>query len=259
MNDFARALAPKSDQLNSDDLITGPRDITVTRVTIAGAEQPVSVFFEGDDGKPFKPCKSMTRVLVNAWGTVKEEWTGRSMRLWRDPTVTYGGMAVGGIRISHLSHISSDLVMALTATKQTRKMFTAKPMPAAQGASRTAAAPASASDDLLTRDAKGAANQGTAAFTKFWNDPKVKPHRGLLTSKLDDLKKLASEADERAVRTMHPEPEGPDLVDDEAGEDRQEDVDVFGLPRLSQAEVEQARADFEAERARELAGEGDAT
>jgi hypothetical protein len=31
-------------------------------------EQPVSIHFEGDDGKPFKPCKTCRRLLVHCWG-----------------------------------------------------------------------------------------------------------------------------------------------------------------------------------------------
>jgi len=127
--DLSRAIVPKSDQLNADDLIAGPRTITVSKVTVqAGTEQPVAIHFEGDNGKPWKPCKSMCRVLVNAWGADGANYAGRSITLFRDPAVKWGGMAVGGIRISHLSHISRQLVMALTETKGSRKPFTVNPL-----------------------------------------------------------------------------------------------------------------------------------
>jgi hypothetical protein len=61
-------IVPKSDQLNSDDLIGGPRTIRLTKVHLTGEEQPVALHYEGDDGKPYKPCKSMRRVLVQLWG-----------------------------------------------------------------------------------------------------------------------------------------------------------------------------------------------
>lgn len=67
--DMSAFVAPKSDQLNSDDLISGPRTIRITRATGTGSPgQPVAVFFDGDGGKPLKPCKSMRRVMIAAWG-----------------------------------------------------------------------------------------------------------------------------------------------------------------------------------------------
>ena len=126
MTDMRAAIEPKSDQLNTDDLIGGPRTIRVTKVTISPGEQPVSVHFEGDGGKPWKPCKSMSRVLVAAWGPDAAAYTGRSVTLYRDPSVRWGGMDVGGIRVSHLSHIERDMVMALTVTRGKKAAYTVK-------------------------------------------------------------------------------------------------------------------------------------
>lgn len=129
MNDMASAIVPKSDQLNSDDLIAGPITIKVTAVTIRGGqEQPVAISYEGDGGKPYKSCKSMNRVLVTAWGPDATKYVGRSMTLYRDPAVKWGGMEVGGIRISHLSHLEAPITIALTATKGSRKPFNVKPL-----------------------------------------------------------------------------------------------------------------------------------
>lgn len=129
MNDMASAIIPKSDQLNSDDLISGPITIKITGVTIKGGqEQPVSIHYEGDNGKPYKSCKSMNRVIVTAWGADSKNYVGRSMTLYRDPSVKWAGMEVGGIRISHMSHIDSAMTMALTMTKQNRKPFTVRPL-----------------------------------------------------------------------------------------------------------------------------------
>lgn len=129
MNDMAQAIIPKSDQINSDDLIAGPITIKITAVTIRpGTEQPVSISFEGDNGKPWKSCKSMSRVLVAAWGPDAKKYVGRSVTLYRDPDVKWAGMSVGGIRISHLSDIDNPITMALTATKGSRKPYTVKPL-----------------------------------------------------------------------------------------------------------------------------------
>lgn len=124
---LAETIEPKSDQLNADDLIGG--DITIKVTAIKGnsePKQPVSIHYEGDNGKPYKPCKSMRRVLVSAWGANGADYVGRSMTLYLDKTVTYGGIAVGGIRISHLSHIENDLSMMLTVSRTSRKPYQVK-------------------------------------------------------------------------------------------------------------------------------------
>jgi hypothetical protein len=130
MTDLSLTIAPKSDQLNADDLIAGPRTIRITKVSAnpESAEQPVSIFYEGDGGKPYRPCKSMRRVLVHVWGKDGNSYPGRSLTLYRDPDVTFGGLAVGGIRISNMSHIKEPQVMALTATKKSRKPFKVLPL-----------------------------------------------------------------------------------------------------------------------------------
>lgn len=129
MTDMNSVITPKSDQLNADSLLSGPRIIRVTEVLISpGTEQPVTVRYEDDDGKPWKPCKSMSRVLVFAWGPDAKAYAGRYVELYLDPSVKWGGMAVGGVRISRMSHLERDLVIALTATKGKKAMFTVKPL-----------------------------------------------------------------------------------------------------------------------------------
>lgn len=114
-------IVPKSDQLNSDDLIATTKIIKVTAVKRGStAEQPVSIEYEGMDGRPYKPCKSMRRVLLSAWGDDGREWVGRSMQLYCDPEVKFGGVKVGGIRISKLSHIDRDMKILLTTARGKR-------------------------------------------------------------------------------------------------------------------------------------------
>lgn len=124
-------VAPRSDQMNADDLMGGSRTIRITKVVGTGNnDQPVAVHFEGDEGRPFKPCKSMRRVMVSAWGRDASQYVGRSMTLYRDPKVAFGGMEVGGIRISHMSHIDKRLDLALTITKAKRAPFRVEPLKA---------------------------------------------------------------------------------------------------------------------------------
>lgn len=134
MTDMRPTIAPKSDQLNSDDLIAGARTVRITGVKANpdSAEQPISVFFDGDDGKPYKPCKSMRRVMVAVWGPDGSQYPGRSMTLYRDPSVQFGGLQVGGIRISHMSNMEGPMTMALTATRAKRAPYTVKPLDVAK-------------------------------------------------------------------------------------------------------------------------------
>lgn len=128
--DVSKTIAPKSDQLNADDLIAGPMTITVSQVRGVDGDQPIAVSFEGDNGKPYKPCKSMRRVLVHAWGKEGREYVGKRMTIYCDQEVAFGGVKVGGIRISHMSHIDRPMVIPLTVTRAKRSPYEVKPLKA---------------------------------------------------------------------------------------------------------------------------------
>ncbi|MBI1188273.1 MAG: hypothetical protein GC206_13245 [Alphaproteobacteria bacterium] len=128
MTDLGSTIAPNSQQLNADDLIAGPITITITRVSSYSAEQPIAIYFEGDGGKPFLPCKSMRRVLVHVWGREGAGYVGKRLTLFRDPSVMFGGIEVGGIRISHMSGIAEPMTLSLTATRAKRRPYTVKPL-----------------------------------------------------------------------------------------------------------------------------------
>lgn len=117
MVDMSQFVEAKSDQLNADDLIGAPRTITIRRVTGNDGDQPVSIYYEGDNNKPYKPCKTMRRVLLGVWGRNGADYVGRSMRIYRDDNVTFGGLNVGGVRISHMSHIEKKTVVVVMKTK----------------------------------------------------------------------------------------------------------------------------------------------
>lgn len=121
-------IVPKSDQLNADDLIGTTMTIKVTDVRRGSADQPVNIHYEGDNGRPYKPGKSMRRVLIYCWGDDGKAWIGRSMTLYCDPEVKFGGVKVGGIRISHLSHIDTPMVLQLTATRGKRVGYRVDPL-----------------------------------------------------------------------------------------------------------------------------------
>ena len=126
--DLTETIIAKSDQLNADDLIAGPITITVTNVKKIVGDQPVAIYYQGDNGKPYLPCKSMRRVLLQIWGKDGLKYIGKSMTLFRDPEVTWGGQKVGGIRISHMSELKAEVTLPLTATKSSKKPYKVKPL-----------------------------------------------------------------------------------------------------------------------------------
>lgn len=127
--DLTNTIIPKSDQLNSDDLIAGPRTYTITDVREGSSEQPINILLAESPGKPFRPSKTVLRILVTAWGKESSVYIGRRMTLYRDPEVKWAGSEVGGIRVSHLSHIDKPMKMALTETRGKKKSLTVQPLP----------------------------------------------------------------------------------------------------------------------------------
>jgi len=80
ISNLSDTIIPKSDQLNSDQLLGGAITILITAIKRgSGEDQPVWVHYEGDDGRPYKPCKSMRKVLIAAWGDDGHEWIGRAI------------------------------------------------------------------------------------------------------------------------------------------------------------------------------------
>ena len=121
----------KSDQLNADDIIGTGITITVTAVKRGdSAEQPVVIHYNGDNGRPYKPCKTMRRVLIAGWGENGAAWVGRSMSLYNEPSVKFGGVAVGGIRISHMTDIGNGLRLAPNASKGKKQEVIIQPLKA---------------------------------------------------------------------------------------------------------------------------------
>ena len=126
--DISSTTEPKSDQQNYDDYIAGPKTVTITEVKKGSAEQPVELHLAEFPGRPYKPGKSMRRVLVTCWGPEASEYVGRKMTLYGDPTIKFGGQDVGGIRIAALSHITEQKSISLTVTRGKRAPFVVKPI-----------------------------------------------------------------------------------------------------------------------------------
>lgn len=131
MADIGDTITPDSDQLDAVDLIDGPRTFTVARVVVRDrGEQPVDVHLV-EFPRPWKPGKNQRRVLATLWGPSKDgAWQGRRLTLWRDPRVMYGGDAVGGVRVTHMSHIGEQERQApIIPTRGKAALYPVKPLP----------------------------------------------------------------------------------------------------------------------------------
>lgn len=126
-------IAPKSDQLDAVDLLTGPMTFTVTSVVVKGGEQPVDIGL-AEFPRPWRPGKSMRRVLVNVWGHDETAYVGRRLTLFCDERVMFGGQAVGGVRISHMSGLVKDKGTPLIISKGKGAVYVVKPLPDAPDA-----------------------------------------------------------------------------------------------------------------------------
>ncbi len=138
--DITKSTEPKSDQQNYDDYIGGPKTVTVSEVKAGSAEQPVEIHLVEYPGRPYKPAKSMRRVLVACWGSDASVYVGRRLTLFGDPSIKFGKEAVGGIRIAALSHIAEPVTVSLTVTRGKRAPFTVQPIVEADDSGDYAAA-----------------------------------------------------------------------------------------------------------------------
>ena len=124
---------PRSDQWNADDFVSGPRDFVIAGVREGAAEQPYDISLEGEK-RCWRPPLTVLRVLKHAdvWGDESDNWVGKSVRLYHDPTVRFGSDEVGGIRVSHVSGIAKPITVRATVSRGKRAKFTIEPMPDAR-------------------------------------------------------------------------------------------------------------------------------
>lgn len=131
MSEMLSTITPKADQQNFDDFIGRENMvIKITKVLITNTDQPVSIFFEHDNSKPYKPSKGMRRVIIECWGDKKENYIGRYLKLFGNPKVRWAGKEAGGIQIAELSNIENAKTINLTVAKGKREPFTVKPLSA---------------------------------------------------------------------------------------------------------------------------------
>ena len=126
--DISHTLEPTSEQLDAVELLGGPRIFAIERVSKGNAEQPVNVHLR-DFPRPWRPGKSMRRVLVACWGPDASQYVGRRVELYCDTEVRFGGQAVGGTRISRISHIDGPKSVPLLVTRGKSAVYVVEPLP----------------------------------------------------------------------------------------------------------------------------------
>lgn len=176
-------IIPKSDQLNAEQLIGGSMTIIVSEVRRGDGEQPVAIHYENDDGRPFKPCKTMRKILIFAWGDDGRKWAGKSMTIFCDPEVKFGGVKVGGIRISHLSHIDRDLGVSLNTTKGKKGEFVIKKLAIIR------------SKDALIDLLRSAAMEGSQTLIRVWQKLPSEERQSLGNACPAEIKQAAVDVD----------------------------------------------------------------
>lgn len=145
--DVSQAIVARSDQMNAIDLVGGDLTVTILDVKKGPDDQPVHIITDVYGPKrPFKPSKTVLRDIVIAWGLESQAWVGKRMTLFNDPTVTWAGAEVGGIRVKALSDIPKAFPSVHVLTRGKSKKVMIQPLPVAP------AAPADAPPALSPED-----------------------------------------------------------------------------------------------------------
>jgi len=123
MANFMQTLEAKSDQLNATDIMGIDLVIRIRDAVLTNSkDQPLSIYFEGDNNRPWKPSKGMRRVLAAGWGADTEGLIGKSVKLHFDASVKYAGKEVGGIRIKAMSDIDKRGIVVVEAINRQQRV-----------------------------------------------------------------------------------------------------------------------------------------
>ena len=189
--DLNETLIANSNQLNAIDLFGGPLTIKITDVKEGpDAKQPVKIFYEGCNNRPYLPNLGFRRFLVKGWGVYDEKlgkpilrpenMVGKSLVLFLEPTVKWGGESVGGIRISHMSDIREDFTMSLIIARGKQIKYTMQKL--------VVGSVQKSLKELGEIEAK----KGLESLRR-WFESLSKPEQIEASSFKDELKKIASE------------------------------------------------------------------
>jgi hypothetical protein len=161
--DFSDTIIAKSDQLNAADIADSMTIKITDAKKLQDPDQPVHIFYEGGGKKPWKPCKTMRRVIAKVWGS-KVDLKDRLITVVCDPKVTWGGAEVGGIRITHMSHIDGKKTLPVRVSRHKVEKYVVLPI---TGVVDTKPSQEDVDADAVVEAGDLAASQGVEAF-KEW-------------------------------------------------------------------------------------------
>lgn len=122
-----RLVEANSDQINAADIMGEPITATIEGYKIKpGDKQVIELKLSGQD-KPWRPCLTIRRILVNVWGHYTD-WPGHALTLYCDQSVVYGGEKVGGIRVSHMDGISEAKHIMIKKNKKSYMEYVVQPL-----------------------------------------------------------------------------------------------------------------------------------
>lgn len=120
--DMSETIAADSTQINAVDLAI-PVTVTITGSSKGpDAKQPVNLEVAEFPGRVYRPCKSMRRLIVEAWGKDTSTYVGRRLTLYNEKSVKFGTSSTGGIRVKAMSDIEKPFTS--TQMESQRKYVT---------------------------------------------------------------------------------------------------------------------------------------
>jgi hypothetical protein len=102
--------------------------VTVREVISGKAESPFDFLLLETD-RAYRPSKTMRRLIVAALGAEASTYPGVRFTLYREPSIKFGGVTVGGIRISHMSRIEKPVEVLVQTSRGKREKFRVDPLP----------------------------------------------------------------------------------------------------------------------------------
>ena len=118
---------PRSDQINYEDFLAGPKVYTIGGVRNGTAEQKYDIQLQ-EEQRVWRPPLTVLRTLIACWGDDATVWQGRQAELYGDPSIRFGKDAVGGIRIKALSHLDEPKTVTVTVARGKRQKITIQPL-----------------------------------------------------------------------------------------------------------------------------------
>ena len=65
----------------------------------SGSKEPkLIIYFEGD-GKSLVCNKTNAHTIAKLWGNDRDQWIGKKLAIYFDPSVRFGAEVVGGVRV----------------------------------------------------------------------------------------------------------------------------------------------------------------